>query len=48
MKKQVILPYEYYAVTAHIAFQAYLTTCLLIFYANFQRFISKGWGSKSK
>ena len=32
-----------YAVIALIAFHAYLTTNLLLFYANFQRFISNGW-----
>ena len=37
-----------YAMIAHIAFHAYLTTYLLIFYANFQRFICNGWCSKSK
>ena len=37
-----------YAVIAHIAFHAYLTTHLLLFYANFQRFISNGGCSKSK
>ena len=37
-----------YAVVAHIAFHAYLTTCLLLFYATFQRFISNRWCSKSK
>ena len=37
-----------YAVIAHIAFHAYLTTYLLLFYANFQRFISNRWCSKSK
>ena len=37
-----------YAVIAHIAFHAYLTTSLLLFYASFQRFISNGWCSKSK
>ena len=36
------------AVIAHIAYHAYLTTYLLLFYANFQRFISSGWCSKSK
>ena len=36
-----------YAVIAHIALHAYLTTYLLLFYANFQRFISKGWCSIS-
>ena len=35
-----------YAVIAHFAFLAYLKTYLLIFYANFQRFISIGWCSK--
>ena len=29
-----------YAVIAHISFHAYLTTYLLLFFANFQRFIS--------
>ena len=33
---------------AHIAFHAYLTTYLLLFHANFQRYISNGWCSKSK
>ena len=37
-----------YAVIAHIAFHAYLMTYLLLFYANFQRFIYSGWCSKSK
>ena len=37
-----------YAVIAHIAFHVYLIAYLLIFYANFQRFISYGWYSKSK
>ena len=37
-----------YAVIAHIAFHAYLTTYFLLFYANFQRFISKGWHSNVK
>ena len=37
-----------YAVITHIVFYAYLTTYLLLFYANFQRFISNGWCSKSK
>ena len=37
-----------YAVIAHIAFNAYLTTYLLLFDANFQRFISNGWCSKLK
>ena len=37
-----------YAVIAHIAFHAYLTTCLLLFFANFHRFISNGWCSESK
>ena len=37
-----------YVVVAHIAFHAYLTTYLLIFYANFQRFICNGWCFKSK
>ena len=37
-----------YAVIAHIAFHAYLTTYLLLFYANFQKFISNGWCSKLK
>ena len=38
----------YYDVIATIASHAYLTTCLLLCYANFQRFISKGWCSESK
>ena len=38
----------YYAVIAHIVFHAYLTTYLLIFYANFKRFISNGWCSRLK
>ena len=33
---------------AHIAFHAYLTTYSLLFYPNFQRFISNGWCSKLK
>ena len=38
-----------YAVIADIAFHVYLTTYLLLFYANFQRYITaKGWCSKSK
>ena len=37
-----------YAVIAHIAFHAYLMTYLIIFYANFQRFISNGCCSISK
>ena len=37
-----------YAVIAHIAFYAHLTTDFLLFYANFQRFISNGWCSSSK
>ena len=37
-----------YAVIAHIAYHAYLTTYLLLFYANFHRFISNWWFSKSK
>ena len=37
-----------YAVIAHNAFHAYVTTYLLIFYANFQRFISNVWCAKSK
>ena len=36
------------AVIAHIAFNAYLTNYLLLYYANFQRLISNGWCSKSK
>ena len=36
-----------YALIAHIALHAYLTTYLLLFYANFQRFITKGWCSIS-
>ena len=39
---------KFYAVIAHIAFHAYLTTYSLLFYANFQRFISNEWCSKSK
>ena len=35
-----------YAVIAHIAFHVYLATYLLLFYSNFQRFISNGWCSK--
>ena len=37
-----------YAVIAHIAFHAYLMTYLLVIYANFQRFITNGWSSKSQ
>ena len=37
-----------YAVIAHIAFHLYLTTYLLLLYANLQRFISYGWCSKLK
>ena len=33
---------------AHIASHVHLETYLLIFFANFQRFISNGWCSKSK
>ena len=37
-----------YAVIAHTEFHEYLATNLLLFYANFQRFISNEWCSKSK
>ena len=37
-----------YDVIAHIACYAYLMTDLLLFYANFQRFISNRWCSISK
>ena len=37
-----------YAVIAHIAFHVYLTTYLLLFHINFQRFISNGWCSTLK
>ena len=37
-----------YAVTAHIVFHAYLPTCLLLIYENFQRFIAKGFCYRSK
>ena len=37
-----------YAVIAHIALHVYLMTNLLLFYANFQKWISNGWCSKSK
>ena len=35
-----------YAAIAHIAFNACLTTYILLLYANVQRFISNGWCSK--